>query len=403
MVFTKKKIWFSSVALFILVYSINFMGYRDYFPLFLLPVLGILMIRSKLSKWFLITQIVLLAFLVCYCLMALYYGYFSFFAILGRLIYPSMFMLIGYYVAGFDTPKNLKSFSILILLITGSTLYGMFSLIKTINLYGSYENVMSALGGRLIEDLWGNSYISATVLNSSVSLGLSLLGLLFIKSNDLAPNKRILKIAILSIFLASIYTSATLGNRTGIITVIVSFFTIFLLKLNSNIKGIIRLIVFIISLYILKLLFFNLNTFGVRSYWESSFIFSRFENSKVYDDPRYEAWTTIIRNFNENLLGGRQINLSVNFAHNLWLDVFYDAGIFPLIFLVIFTIISLISLFKLLKLELPNIYKGLVIGLYTAFFLTFAVEPILQGFVVYFTFFCFLIGIIQRKLTSATY
>lgn len=403
MVFTKKKIWFSGVALFIFVYSLNFMGYSDYFPLLLLPLLGILLIRSKLSKWFLTTQAILLAFLICYCLMALYYGYSSYFAILGRIIYPSMFMLIGYYVASVDTPKNLKSFSILIILITGSTLYGMLSLIKTINLYGSYENVMSALGGRLIEDLWGNSYISATVLNSSVSLGLSLLGLLFIKNNNLDSNKKMLKLAILAIFLASIYTSATLGNRTGIVIVIVSFCTVFSLNLNFNVKDMLRIITFIISFYILKLLFFNLNIFGVKTYWENSFISSRFENSEVYHDPRYDAWRTIISNFNENLFGGRKIDLDVNFAHNLWLDVFYDAGIIPLILLVIFTITSLISLFKLLKLELPNIYKGLVIGLYTAFFLTFAVEPILQGFTVYFTFFCFLIGIIQRKLISTNY
>ena len=402
MIFTKKYIIVVFSALFIFLYSINFMGYREFYPLIIIPVLILFIIKLWISKWFLVTQFALISFLFLYGLMTAHYGYYSYFEILGRVIFPPLFLLIGYYIANLDTDKKTNSLIILLIMITGSTIYGFTSLIKSIYTYGSYSNVINALGGRLTLDFWGTNYISATVLNSSVSLGLSAVGILFLKNKKYGIdggkiNRKTLNFFILLIFILSLYTSLTLGNRTGLLIAVISFFNVIMLHFKFNMSNLFRLLSILMGLYIFKIIFFNWNIFELRSRWESSFIYSRFKSSSIYDNSRFDAWTTIIMNFNENLLGGREIELKLNFAHNFWLDVFYDAGLLPLIFLIIFTLISLFSLYKFLNLDISTIYKGLITGLYTAFLLTFLVEPILQGFVVFFTLYCFMLGIIQRK------
>lgn len=399
MVLTPKQIWIVIIATFIFLYSMNIMGIGEFLPLLTLPIIAYKTLSSKLSKWFFFTQFILFSFLLIYCFFATYHNYYSYQSILGRFLFPQILMIIGYYIAGYDSSKNLRSFWILLLLVFGSTLYGILSLVKSVILYGSFDNVIRALGGRMIQDLW-NTTISATVFNASVSLGLSFLGLAFIRNDIVNKKGKLLNVAFLILFISSIYTSVTLGNRTGILIVIVSLFTVFLAIIKFNIKIFIKLFLGIFSLYLIKILTFNLNLFGIKNHWENSLIYTRLKSSNI-DDPRFEAWKVILSNFHENLMGGRQIDINLKFVHNLWLDVFYDAGLIAFIFLILFTSVSFISLFIFLRLEVSDLYKGLVVALYTSFFITFIVEPILQGFIVYFTFFCFLLGIIQRKIVDS--
>src|SRR5690606_31817340 len=141
-------------------------------PLILLPFIIISIMKVNISKLFLMTLSTLGFFVVIYSIVSINYGYYSIVSILGKVVFPLLLFIFGYIVAGLDTSKNQKSFFIMLVLVIGSVIFGAGSLGKSISIYGSFENVMRSQGGRFIQDLWGNNFLTATVLNASVSLGL---------------------------------------------------------------------------------------------------------------------------------------------------------------------------------------------------------------------------------------
>lgn len=392
------NIWFIGVTIFILLYSMNFMGFSEFIPVLTIPIIFILVFHLKYTKLFLMTQVLLFLFLFTYCIISFYYNYYSINSLIVRFIYPQLFLVIGFLIANLDTRKNHRTFWLVYLLLAGSSIYGILSLLKSVNLYGNYENLVSILGGRYILDFWKGHLISATVFNSSISLGLSLLGLVFIKTPFKKIGSILIKLTFIILFIVSIYTSITIGNRTGVLIALISLLTVFSLKTKMNIKNMLNVLVTFLGIFLLKILFLDKDIIGIKEKWESSTVYARFKNSDINDDPRFEAWETILKEFNQNLLGGRQVDIGLSFVHNFWLDVYYDAGLIPLIALIVFTIFSLISFIMFLSTNTPLLYKALVMGILTAFLITFTVEPIIQGFIIYFTYFCFLLGIIQKKL-----
>ena len=69
---------------------------------------------------------------------------------------------------------------------------------------------------------------------------------------------------------------------------------------------------------------------------------------------------------------------SVEYMHNMWLDVAKIAGVLPFVILVIMTINSLISLYRILRIKNSEV-PILFLGLYICFFLSLFVEPIAGG------------------------
>lgn len=395
---SRGKILFIMLCLLVFLYSSNFMGYSEILPIIVTPIILLMIPNIKFSKRFITTLVILVFFLLNYNIISYLYGFSTLFSSIGKTIFAPLLMTIGYCIAGLDSKNNYNSFIIILSLVIGSFLYGFGSLLKSINMYGNYSNVISSLNGRFIADLWSSEFITATVINASVSMGLSIAGLLLYRLHPHFILNYFSKFFILIIFIGSIYISGTIGNRTGIMIALICFLIILLLKFSSNNKSRILIFISTISIFIISSFFYQYNILGIKSSLKDLFIFERFSSSDFGGDPRFDAWLTTVLNFNQNLNGGRNIELNLSYVHNLWLDVFYDSGLIPFILLMIFTLLSLITLLQFLKLKINLAYKALIIGLFAAFYLTFAVEPIMQGFNIYFTCFCFVLGIMQRKL-----
>ncbi|WP_079528153.1 O-antigen ligase family protein [Halobacillus hunanensis] len=386
--------WLAVLAM----YSSNFFGYGEFIPIILFPYILLYLLVGELSKKSMLTLVCLFVFSFTYSLISFFYGYFTLASLLGRLLYPSILFVLGYKLAGSDF-SNKKSLGYLITIIIASSLYGFFSLMKSILTYGSINAIINNLGGRIVLDLWGSGEVNATILNASLSLGLSLLPLLLNNSSMGSSLKYQFKFKLLCLlsFVVSFYTIFSLGNRTGIVIVIFSFLTVYLFVEKNNRKRFSKAIsLFFIT--IIGYLLYSLNIFSIKSIWEGSLIFNRLSSRQLSENPRIDAWINVFIGTFEHPLGGRETNIHLGFAHNLWLDVAYDAGIIPFILLILFTFISLFSIYKFLKSDFTLIFKSLILAMCIAFFITFSLEPILQGLITYFTSFCFVIGILQRKV-----
>src|SRR5690625_1464026 len=313
-----------------------------------------------------------------------------------ELLAPITLYVIGYRFSE-DDKSYRKSFYLMLLVVISLSMVGFLSLLKTINLYGSMDSAASILYGRYVIQLWNDNPMTATGANTFISLGLILLPMLFVKDKEIVLNNR-LKGIMFFCLIASCYTAFQLGNRTSLLIVGASVIMIYFFNVRINITKVIKTIVFSFPILFLSAIAFYYNFFGMREKWENSLFANRLSQQDYAEDPRFQAWGEFSSSIFRNPLGGRVEELSLNYAHNMWLDVGYDAGIIPFLFLVVFTLLALTSILKFLKGNHPVLLKSLVLGITIAMFITFMLEPIFQGWFYYFTIFCLILGSIHRLL-----
>lgn len=190
-----------------------------------------------------------------------------------------------------------------------------------------------------------------------------------------------------------------LGTRSSILIIIFSFFLF--LFLNYSYKKVLRLksILFTLLFFIILLILFNYNSFDIRGFIENSVLFSRFTSSStnLSDQYRFHLVLESLSSLIAYPFGNVQ---SYSFAHNLWLDVSRLTGLFPFIFLVLYSISTLINSIKYYKLK-TELYQNrmLVILLISGSFIIFFFEPILETALTFFLFIVFVNGFVQ----SSTY
>ncbi|AZU61065.1 O-antigen ligase family protein [Neobacillus mesonae] len=381
-------------TLILFVYCINFLNIGVYVPLLLSPLVILYLLKKRHNKTFLLTIFILFGFFIVYSLFLYFYGYSSIVSIAGKIIYPTMFFIIGHILVKGDQDFR-KTYRNIFAIVLAFTVYGVISTKKAISLYGDAETARSSIG-RVGIDMWTNNVVSATALNASLAFGLSLAVILLIRDKSFVKWKTVKYISLLC-FLASTYAVIQLGNRTGIIIIFLTLFiTIFFTKRVST-KKLMNAIIAGVVLVIASFLY-NINLFGIKTSIESSYLFFRFRGSTIEEDPRVSAWKATFSGLFEHPMGGKETYTPLNSAHNLWLDVGYEAGVIPFILLVAFTVISLIAIWRFRNMDFPVMLKAIMLALYVSFMATFFVEPVLIGLNEYFTIFCLFIGMIQRLI-----
>lgn len=381
---TKNRFWY--IILFL--YAFNFFGIGELFPLLAIPYVIRILARTKFNRGFLCSLLILGFFSVFYGLLSFYYGYYSAVGLIGRVVYPIIFMVLGYDLIG-ESIDYRRAERLLFSFIIGLTLYAVFSFAKSIYLYGSVDNMRYALGGRNVLNLWSEGLISATALTAYLSFSLSSVSLLFIKETP--KNKRMI---LLILFAASVYTIFQTSSRTGIMIVAVSSLTTTLFSEKISKSKIRRVALYLVSLISLSFLY-NLNFLDIKNSVQNTYLYRRMELSSL-ETSRSDAWKTVWSNMMKYPLGGKGSHLEAGFAHNLWLDVAHEGGIYPFLLLVSFTLIAGMAIVKFLRNNHPFNFKAIVVSMLTAFGIIFMLEPVLQGLTLYFMFFCFFVGMVFK-------
>tara|TARA_R110002126_G_scaffold135867_5_gene280147 strand:- start:82 stop:1269 length:1188 start_codon:yes stop_codon:yes gene_type:complete len=327
----------------------------------------------------------------------IYSVYYSFDPIRGTqfifiyLLFPPTFYLLGKHIC--NKINNLEeSYKFLIFI---------FIIYSVIALISIHLNIMTngfVQINRDVSMIWSTETITATGLAAYLFANMCIPALLVFnfKKNKLTGN-----IVLIIIYLLSIIAVLRLGSRTQIgISLLTLFISIiFSLSKQSIVKRIIS-ILFIVVLSTISISYLSINKKSdLLSAYSDRMDSKKFGASTA--GGRTERWTKSLDNLIDKPLGW-----SVNdfgYSHNLWLDTARAGTILAFILLVIFTISSLIKIKRTLSNEslhyLP--YKNMVLILSLAFYLQFFVEPILEGSLPLFIFYCFFQGIVNQNLTLA--
>jgi hypothetical protein len=101
--------------------------------------------------------------------------------------------------------------------------------------------------------------------------------------------------------------------------------------------------------------------------------------TSVVNDPRTERWAFYLDNMWEWSQGGRHLQESVGYAHNLWLDTYDADGAIPFVLLLVFTGTFVSSLVRLAR--SPDATSGqilLMVGVGVAWLVQASTEPLMD-------------------------
>lgn len=188
-------------------------------------------------------------------------------------------------------------------------------------------------------------------------------------------------LTISSISFCGLYVNIALQNRSpfiALVIVAIALISIEIYRALSIKKE--RLIALVRSLVI------GAATVGLML-WMVSVLsdFGIYERFQIFglNSPRYELW---VMGLSIDYYGGRTAYIAnYSYFHNLWLDIAYDAGFIPVVFLALFHVKHLKHVLSLLRSSVPKLLLGTVVSVGISISIGYLVEPVLQGSVIYFS------------------
>ena len=262
---------------------------------------------------------------------------------------------------------------------------------------------------RKIPEIWKQSdLINGPSLDMYSYLGLSLVGLfiiLVLPSPSIKKYRNPILITVISILIfMSGYSSISLGARTPIIVFLSSIIATFTFgtfgtfsKKRSQQSTLIMIcfysfiaVIFLLFRDVLNQMLIELinNLLGLG-------IGNRLMSDGL-DTPRYMIWQEIIKQLPDYPWGGRSMIMTEGYAHNIWLDQLYDAGILAMLPLLIFHLVQIPIFFQFFRLKLPVIIHVFTLCTLMAFIAAFVQAPVIQASYQYFGISCFFFASVGR-------
>ena len=304
----------------------------------------------------------------------------SYAELIGYAISPYAFYRFGKFAVDKFAPVDLlETFVLLTIFVFALNLYA--STIQDINSNG-FMNLTRAL-----ETEGRESAMNATLLGLNASLGFMGLATCFAYPKFY---RNVTAILFMLMSVMSLVVVLHLVNRTGIV-VLVAVTLVAMMHMLRKHKGRMFVAIFVIFL-ILGYCFQSglLNEDLFMAYAERNE-----ETDIASGGDRFWRWGEAIHHMFAYPLGWSTMRIKDYYVHNLWLDVARVAGIFPFICLMIATILSVKDVFKIYK-AIPTILTTMLIVIYLCFFISSMVEPVIEGFPLYFYLFCMVWGMNAR-------
>ena len=306
---------------------------------------------------------------------------------------PPVMYFIGYL---FLAKRNMYLMKwILFTVVFGLFTYGFLNMLPYFGDMSEYPDI------RIAYDFWEGYWVVAT-LEGIYFTGMA--SLLIYNLIHLSVKKHLLlKLINFAAIGFSTYFSILLENRTfffltAIVFVVVLLTELFLSKLKFY-KPL------IISLTFVALVYFGYqyDVFGVQSYVIATRWYRRFTNildAGVLSDPRFPVYNLFKIQFLQYPLGGFQMDIAgLDYAHNLWIDVYYAVGIYPFILIVLYTLLTFVTMGRILVSRfIKKDMKILIFSLFIGYTINFMTEPILEGVPYIFMLFCLINGLSSKYL-----
>lgn len=288
-------------------------------------------------------------------------------------------------VSGYCNAVNKKKYItwVLFSIFIGYALYIVLTFFANLNMAREYA------GQRVINNFWTGERVAVTLVGimSSVVIGYSGYALL-------CKKKYFLKVvAIVSLILVVLINSKTATRAPFLLIPIVIGGTFLIYLFNQNAYKVFKILFFILIIVILAIFLININFLGIRTYIESTPIFTRFqkEGNKT---GRVQIFQIHLSYFFDYMWGGGNIqDLTGELAHN-FLQQGHDLyGIFATVSLVLITICVLSNICKLLIKHKKTEIDYLFISMYLAMFIQSLLEPIFTGYPCFYFSFLLIHGV----------
>jgi hypothetical protein len=346
---------------------------------------------------FCITSFILVLFSITYFPVVIGYGLIDT-PLLLAISLPIIGYVIGYSINFVNSPEQIeKVFSYAVFsVIFGGIAFVFLSFIK---LQGFA--LISIVANRSLPNFWNPSAdsINGPGLDLYVGLAVSLLPYLLYRNNIAlknSDNKRLIIILFLIVILG-LSLSISLQGRKALSSVIIAFLFLSLLRFLYSItskKITIEKLIKIIFTFIIGIGLMFISGYLMEFIYDTG-LFNRFQEEGV-DTPRYQLWGEVLDNLPYHLDGGRQFKISGSFAHNLWLDVFYDGGIIPMILLLLFHALHIQPIIKIFFSKKPQNVIYMVSCITVSLLSGFQFEPVIQSSQIFFSISCFFIGLFMK-------
>lgn len=302
------------------------------------------------------------------------------------------------WLVGYNLPHNRNVQSILkvaSLLAFGMAIHGIANYA-----YNLYTGVAFSKG--VTYDIWSRSVSAVTGQMMNFALFISLLPWLIL----IQPNKWIRLIYFL-VFVSATTYAILLGSRTYVVLcmlVAVIAVVAVLLEKNQDRKEKRRKLVWLIFGISLVLLYF-VKSSSFSAVYEESYMASRIGRNanlfrNIMDENRFMYKKLYLQSLFVFPWGGKYIGEIVgNYAHDLWLDIFNEAGVVAFVAIIGYTLTALKRLLNVRKRPEVSANEKIAILTYTIIiFAEFFVEPIWQGGPLLLCCFVLIDGMIAKFL-----
>lgn len=389
-IYGKHKTQNRIILIILFLYSFGFLGLDKYLGLLLFFSIFIIVLKNNYLIRITNELVILTMCFFTYIIIYSYHFQISLENIYNLFIMPILSYVIGIMiVCTKDKGINIRQYVIVMYL--GLFVHGILNMTK----FNSNE-----INVRIINDFWSGTERTATLQGVYFTMAVSLLFyclfILRIKRNY------ILKPILLISIILSILSTLNTASRTLFLILAISFIANIILYgyLNkNNIKNILKILLIICISVIVGLTIYFTNFLGIKDSLEKSPLYKRQEiiEETGYKEPRFNMYKEVISQLNKSPLGGKKIEISLKYAHNLWLDVALMVGVIPFVLIIIYSFITLKTLLAYInskKVEMND--KYVIFSVYIGLTMNFMVEPILEGIPQ-----IFMIMVIMNALTKS--
>lgn len=256
-------------------------------------------------------------------------------------------------------------------------------------------------------NIWTGRPLWPTNIMLYSSLFYSCFGYVAFSSNEISMKFRVL---FCIVFAINAFYALMLSRRAALLMIILSVFFSFVYKLivdkDANKRKLLKIAIVICSLGIIGisavLISYKFNIFGFKYFLRNTDLYVRFirpANIAMFfrDSGRSELRIKYLSHFFDYLWGGGKIHDIVgNYAHDLWLDVYDEAGLISFILIILYTIIFGCRLIKNIFNKSVSInFRMMSVALLVCCIAQLFLEPIMEACRAYMFGVCMIHGSLE--------
>ena len=252
--------------------------------------------------------------------------------------------------------------------------------------------------GRDTIDFWTRNEMSATGQASLACFSIAVVSA-FLFSNC-GKVKRIIAVLVLAFIIAYNFI---LAGRTIFALLLIALAFAFFFRARVYKKKILKTLFIVLLIVALLLFAYSRDIFGVRTAFESSNFYLRFNgeySQELDDDHRLEFKLYYLEHLFDYPFGGGNIRAQLGHsAHDLYFDLYDESGLFAFLGLVIYILASIRRWFRFTKCKALSFETRLLVScVYLAVNIQFWLEPITRGMPWLLAYYCLTDGLVSSVL-----